>query len=219
MNWLVDAGIVMNGIDAGPQQDEVLASLDYAKPLQIDEELSRLIDVMRGIGAMSYLEVGARYGGSFEAILSSLPEGARGVALDFPGGHFGDAESPPILLAAINRLRAAGRYASTVFGPSGSEEVRRLAERRGPYDVVLIDADHAYEAVKRDFECYEAIAMKLVVLHDIVANESCTSHDGQPVEVPRFWNELKAEGRYRLTEIVTPGSNMGFGLVFTEETT
>jgi hypothetical protein len=81
----------------------------------------------------------------------------------------------------------------------------------GPYDAVLIDGDHAYEAVKRDFELYAPMA-RIVVLHDIAAPAHVASRTGCPVEVPRFWNEIK--GSYAHTEIVTADSLMGIGVIF-----
>src|SRR5258708_1465808 len=103
------------------------ASLAYAKPLQHDEELTALVDLLRAESVRNYLEIGTRYGGTFETVMRALPRGSRGTAIDFPGGAFGDKESVPILLAAIKRLRAAARDIDYIFGPSDYDEVRRRA--------------------------------------------------------------------------------------------
>lgn len=190
-----------------------LASLDYAKPLQVDAELAELTGLLVEIGVSSYLEIGARYGGSFEAILTALGPMARGVAVDFPGGNFGDEESAPILLAAIDRLRKRHARAGAIFGPSTAPEVVERVEALAPFDVVLIDADHSYEAVRRDFETYLPMARKAIVLHDIAAPKGTHSKTGKPVEVPRFWDDIGFAYSDR-QEIVAPGSNMGFGVVW-----
>ncbi len=56
-------------------------------------------------------------------------------------------------------------------------------------DLLFIDGDHGYEAVKRDYELYAPQAKHLVVLHDIIARR-----DGAltSIEVCRFWTELLA---------------------------
>lgn len=189
----------------------MLASLSYAKPLQIEEELKGLVQVLLENGVKSYLEIGSRYGGSFERIMTALPAGSRGLSVDFPGDVFGDNGSVPILLAALERLRAFGSDVDCIFGPSQAPEVIERVRRHAPFDAVMIDADHRYEAVKRDFEIY-ALMGRIVVLHDVAAPDWQTSKTGVPVEVPRFWHEIK--GLYRNLEIVAPDSNMGVGVLF-----
>lgn len=191
-----------------------VATLDYAKPLQVDRELEDLIAFLRLSNVRSYLEVGTRYGGTFERVmLESLPRGAKGIALDFPGGAFGDSESASILMAALARVRAAGRDVDCILGPSTAPEIVKRAAQHAPYDAILIDADHTYDAVKRDFELYAPMG-KIIVLHDIAAPDGHTSRLGLPVEVPKFWREIKDS--YRHIEFVAPGSVMGIGVLFRE---
>jgi len=198
----------------------MLATLDYAKSLQHSAELRGMIGALLRLGTRSYLEIGVRYGGTFEAVMMALPFDTKGVALDFPGGGFGDCESAPILLATLARLRAHGRCVDCILGPSSAPEVVARAAQAGPYDVVFIDADHAYDAVKRDFELYAPMARRAVILHDIAAPEGHTSKRGLPVEVPRFWREIRQ--RYVHREIVAGAEGdlgvMGIGILFLERT-
>jgi|SRR5581483_4569113 len=188
-----------------------IANESYAKPLQHPDELDRLIEVFQREGVRSYLEIGARYGGSFERIMQALPMGSRGVAVDFPGGPFGDDGSTAILLAALKRLKSIGRDVSAVFGPSSAAEVIKRVSEHAPYHAVVIDADHSYEAVKRDFLFYSPMA-RMVVLHDIAAPSEVQSHDGLSVDVPRLWQEIKR--KYRHEEIITEDSLMGIGILY-----
>lgn len=55
---------------------------------------------------------------------------------------------------------------------------------QGNYCLVIIDADHHYEAVKRDFELYHAMG-QIVMFHDIAGDRQCEG-------VAQFWQELKA---------------------------
>lgn len=191
----------------------VVATLDYAKPLQVEGELRSFVELLRSQNVRSYMEVGTRYGGTFETVMSALRLGAKGIALDFPGGAFGDSDSAAILMAALKRLTFHGCVVDSIFGPSGAPEVVARAALHAPYDAILIDADHAYDAVKRDFELYAPMG-KIIVLHDIAAPDGHTSRLGLPVEVPRFWREIK--GGYRHIEFVAPGSVMGIGVLFRE---
>lgn len=190
---------------------EQRASIEFAKPLQEDFELRGLIDLLVAENVRSYLEVGVRYGGTFEQVMMAMPRGAHGVAVDFPGGNFGDPESATIMLAAIERVRQSGSYVNYIFGPSSAPEVVARAEKHAPYDAAFIDADHSYEAVRRDFAIYAPMA-RMVILHDIAAPASVRSRNGLTVEVPRFWTEIK--GRYRHREITSAGTVMGLGVVW-----
>jgi predicted O-methyltransferase YrrM len=188
-----------------------VATLAYAKPLQHEDELESLIDLFQTAGVRSYLEIGARYGGSFERLMESLPKGSRGVAVDFPGGAFGDEESAPILCSALRRLKFKGYLVKSVFGPSQAPEVIDRVRRLAPFDAVLLDADHSYESIKRDFEVYAPMS-KLVIVHDVSAPESVRSKDGRPVEVPQFWQEIKTS--YPHWEISRNESLMGIGVLY-----
>lgn len=192
----------------------MLASLDYAKPIQDEDELDQLIHLFQEHRVTSYLEIGSRYGGSFERVMMALPKGSLGVAIDFPGGPFGDHKSAPILLAAIDRINKSGREAFYIFGPSAAPEVVKratlLAPTNAKYDAVLIDGDHSYGAVKNDFFLYGQMA-RFIAVHDIAATDAAQSRTGLPVEVPRFWNEVK--DRFPHQEFITRDSIMGIGVV------
>ena len=188
-----------------------IASETYAKPLQHPDELDGLIEIFQREGVKSYLEIGARYGGSFERIMTALPKGSRGVAVDFPGGPFGDENSPAILLAALRRLKAVGRDVSVIFGPSSAPEVEHRVKEKAPYDAIVIDADHSLEAVEEDFRLYLPMA-RILVLHDIAAPQGVRSRDGRTVDVPLLWQKIKQHFRYE--EIITEGSLMGIGVIY-----
>ena len=84
-----------------------------------------------------------------------------------------------------------------------------------PLDLLFIDGDHGYEAVKSDFTSYSPLVRPggLIVLHDIVRDFYArygkrTGFDTG--EVPTFWEEIKQ--LYRTTELIEDPRQDGFGI-------
>lgn len=182
--------------------------------LQDAAELDAFIALLKARDVRSYLEIGARYGGTFERVMRALPAGSIGVAVDFPGADFGDERSPEDLIAATRRLRADGYNVRCVFGPSGAPEVRVMTCLPGAarYDAILIDGDHSYGGVAADSMNYGRMG-RIVAFHDIAAPEGYANRHGCPVEVAKFWNGIKQNHAH--VEFISPGSVMGIGVVFT----
>lgn len=51
------------------------------------------------------------------------------------------------------------------------------------FDLVIIDANHSYEAVMRDYELYAPLASRAIMLHDIAGLRDCEG-------VANFWKEI-----------------------------
>jgi hypothetical protein len=177
---------------------------------QHPEELLDLLLLFKAEKVTRYLELGARDGDTFHAVMGSLPEGSTGVAVDLEDGAWGRKDSRPALERAVADLQARGYNASAVFGPTNTPATLNLVARRGPYDACLIDADHRYKAVRADWLAYGDLA-RIVVFHDIAGEGESDKHRGYPVEVPRLWQELRQEHRY--VEIVAPKSTFGLGVI------
>jgi hypothetical protein len=132
--------------------------------------------------------------------------------VDLPGAAWGVSSSARYLARAVDALKSDGRDAHMVLGSSHDEAVQESVRQLGPYDFALIDGDHRYEAVRKDFEDYRAMA-RYVAFHDITGTEQGTKVAGYriPVEVPRLWAELR-EG-FEHWEFVDDGSQMGIGVI------
>jgi hypothetical protein len=106
----------------------------------------------------SYLEVGVRHGGTFVITTEYLRRFnaiERAVGVDI-------AESPST--AEYARSNAHARFARL---NARSRRFRHLVRRGAPWDLVLIDADHREDAVRRDLEKVIGSA-RIIAFHDIV---------------------------------------------------
>lgn len=194
----------------------MLQTFSGRRPSQNEAELSGFLRLLQDRGVRSYLEVGARHGDTFHHLLSNLPVGSKGVAVDLPGGLWGTDKSRKHLEKAVRDLKARGYKASCLFGDSQTDATKRLIVGRGPYDAALLDGDHTYKGVSRDWQLYRNIA-PIIAFHDIVGTGQAEKVHGNPVEVPRLWAEIKDSG-LETVEFITPGSRMGIGCVLCSTT-
>ena len=175
---------------------------------QRPKELAAFIDLLVARGVRTYLEIGARYGQTFEAVGNALTSPSVLVAVDVPGSLWGREDSWPVLEAVAERLRAKGHAVYLINGdsqlPATADRVRAIQDT---FDAVLIDGDHRYQGVKSDWETYGPNA-SLVAFHDIKPRPTNVR-----IEVPRLWDVLVTQ--YHHIEIVDPDEpGMGIGCLF-----
>lgn len=174
-------------------------------------ELSGLIGLLASESVRIYGEIGAREGDTFHAVMSALPLGSKGVALDYPGGHWGHDGSRRRLERACDDLNAKGYATSCMFGNSTSSACVRQFAMRGPFDAIFIDGDHRLAGVTADWNNYRRLA-RIIAFHDIDGRTQ-SDKTGARVDVPILWDAIKTYG-LRTAEFLTPGSNMGIGVVW-----
>jgi len=86
-------------------------------------------------------------------------------------------------------------------GSSHGPEYLAWREGLGPIDLVMIDGDHTYDGVRRDFENNRRFPHRYLAFHDITGNNAQTEG------VARLWAELAGEK----TELVFPHHEAGVG--------
>jgi hypothetical protein len=154
--------------------------------LQNRDELLGLCEFIERAGVRSYLEIGIWTG----RLVSALHR-----IFDFD------------LVAACDHGWAARcgfeihvpAGARRFEGDSASEGYHRWRAALGHVDLTLIDADHRYHAVRRDFEINRAFPHRFLAFHDICGARRETAG------VRRLWLELDGEK----TEIVRPHVELG----------
>ena len=191
---------------------QAIECLEHFECQQNPGEIEQFIEIARG--KSSYLEIGSNFGGSLWRVGSMLAPGAQIVSLDLPEQRHKWVLPLHSLKFNCQRLADLGYKVQLVIGDSHVMLTQTMVRKYGPFEIGFIDGDHSYEGVKKDWEDYGPMC-KIVGFHDISGGtDGCV----------KFWNELKAEGKYRMLEfdaprhLVTTGDwlKLGIGVVFME---
>lgn len=181
-------------------------------PMQVRSELLEFADVVQQLRPRAFLEIGTRNGGTFFVLCRLADPSATVISLDLPGGDFGGGYTV-FQIPVLRRMKMPGQRLSLIRDDSHKEPARvrvTHALSQSPLDLLLIDGDHTYDGVRRDFEMYSSLVRPggVVAFHDIVE-----------VNVPdfgvsRFWAEVKSRHRHR--EIIeNPDQGWGgIGLIY-----
>lgn len=144
----------------------------------------------------SYLEIGCRWGGTFiitNEILKSINGGVKSYACD--------------LIGSSDIIKEYKKYTDFNYIQIDSSLLNRDIIDHD-VDLILIDGDHSYEGLSRDFEVSKQFNPKYIAFHDI-HSIAC---DG----VVKFWNEIK--DKYKHYEFIdqydsVDGNFLGIGLI------
>ena len=188
------------------RNNELMEMLEHYSCPQNPDELAWMLERIKG--ARSLLEVGSSFGGTLKRMAAVMTKGSRIVSVDLA------CDSTPSFLNPLDSLKDTcrkiglmGGNVELFIGNSHAPETVEAVRKYGPYDFGFIDGDHSYDGVKQDWEDYGPMC-KVVGFHDIAG----------PVEgCARFWNELKASGRYRTEECIDDDARkFGIGIVYRE---
>jgi predicted O-methyltransferase YrrM len=209
---LIERGFVVP-VDADEPVDTaaVAAASELYAAIQVRQEFAAALDVVKEVEPRTVLEVGTAFGGTLFGWAQVAHPDARLVSVDLPGGIGGGGYMPEHE-SHFRNFCGAGQQLSCVLGasqlPDTIERVRAALDGAA-VDMMLIDGDHSYEGVSRDFANYRSLAREggLILFHDIQPPPPKTE---QPMGVWRFWREIRED--YRHLEIVHDPTQFSAGI-------
>lgn len=156
----IEAAIRAAGCEQiGPYEDVLPRGAGWAIS-QSPKEAAAFLAKMHEMGVRSVLEIGTFRAGF--ARFMGVVMGWQVVTVDIQG-----PPAPPHDYEFVHL--ASGDY---------------TPDRR--FDLVFIDGDHSYEAVRADYERFAPYADKAVALHDVLGNHACEG-------VKRFFEEIRGD--------------------------
>jgi Methyltransferase domain len=174
------------------------------------KEIDWLIDLFKREKIKSFLEIGARYGGSLWKIATTMPKGSKVVCVDLPDGYGGRPDGQVNLEACINKLNELGYDAHLFLEDSTDEIVVNEVKLLAPFDACFIDANHIERFVRADWANYGPLC-RIVAFHDIGWKRD-RFYAGTRIDVPVVWNELKL--KYRHEEMILDKKDNGIGVLW-----
>lgn len=150
-----------------------------------------LITLSKHFPICSYLEIGTAWGGSFIVTVEYLRKLNKNfrvaIACDIKKYRF-----------SLNIYSKVNKYILYYIIDSQTPAFKQIAKHK--FDLVFIDGDHSYNAVKNDF--YSVKDVSLIGFHDILDPNAGVKY---------FWDEIKHSKR-NYFEFDQSG-NMGIGLL------
>ncbi len=171
-------------------------------------ELSPLISLLKKRKLNTVVEIGTAEGGTFYTWCKIAQPGATIISIDLPGGPF----SGGYILKDVKKLREYGKKKQKLYflrkdshkQATKNELIKILKGRK--IDFLMIDGDHGYAGVKRDWQSYSPLVKQngIIALHDILF------HPGMlRCKVDKLWNEIKKGYKYK--EFTDKKHDRGYG--------
>jgi hypothetical protein len=151
----------------------------YGKGLkfwQYPNQFSKYLKQISTYNIESYLEIGCRWGGTFiitSEFLKLINKNVKSFACD--------------IINISDILKEYNEYNNFTYIHDSSFNLSKNYINQN-VDLILIDGDHSYEGLKKDFDISMQFTPKYVAFHDIYS-QVCPG-------VVDFWNEIKSHHKH-----------------------
>jgi predicted O-methyltransferase YrrM len=186
LGWLRDEPADLDSLVAKAQ--------DVFPAVQNPNELRAFLEAAAERRPKTVVEIGTAAGGTFYCLSQIADPSALLVSIDFLGGNYGGGQTnlecklfatfgPPTQKFEFIRQRS--------FHHSTRENLRNLLGGR-EIDLLFIDGDHSYAAVRSDYEMYHPLVAEdgMIAFHDILEIPADAKDWQRGNEVSIFWKEL-----------------------------
>jgi predicted O-methyltransferase YrrM len=178
-------------------------------PAQVRSEIRALLELLEAKTPRNVLEIGTARGGTLFLLSRVAAIDASLASVDLPGGEFGggyDRIWVPLLKAMPSERQTLKLIRGDSHDLRTYDETRRWFGGE-PLDCLLIDGDHRFEGVRRDFLMYGPLVRPggVIAIHDIVPGR-----EDRVGGVPKFWDLVKRV--YETRELVDDWAQGGFGI-------
>lgn len=179
-------------------------------PISVTPSQGKLLQILAlAIGARSILEIGTLGGYSTIWLARALGPGGRLVTLEVDPHHAAVAEA---------NVAAAGlsEVVQIVLGPAATTLQRLLAEGKGGFDLVFIDADKAATPEYFAWTVQLSHVGSLIVVDNVVRDGTIAdtaSNESGATGMQRLLEDLRGDRRVTATAIQTVGSKGYDGFV------
>jgi predicted O-methyltransferase YrrM len=176
-------------------------------PIQDDWEAAELVRIVRKGNPKTVLEIGTARGGTLFLLCQSASDDATIISVDLPSGAGGGGYMK-WKNSIFHGFKKPQQTLHLVRANSHLTATRdHIASLCPSLDFIMIDGDHTYAGVKRDFELYAPLVSPggAVAFHDILPNPF-----NPEIEVDRFWQEVKNTGNF--CEIIRRPDQRQFGI-------
>jgi len=161
-------------------------------PLQVHSEITSLVKYVKRLQPKVLVEIGTANGGTLLSLVKVSPVDGTFISIDLPGGGFGGGYAffkIPLYKAFASGLQKMHLLRADSHAISTKQELMKILGKR-KIDFLLIDGDHTYEGVKKDFQLYSPLVKKggSVAFHDIVPHATQLN-----CKVDQFWKEISTK--------------------------
>jgi predicted O-methyltransferase YrrM len=165
--------------------------------IQVPEEITQLVELVKKLRPKNVLEIGSESGGTFYLWCQLAPIGGLKISVDLPSGASGSGRftEKEALAKRASQFKGWSANVRVVTGDSHEQRTRcEVADILSgeKVDFLFIDGDHSKEGVMLDWEDYKTFVRPggIVAFHDIKDTEY---HRRRSCFVADFWKELKGE--------------------------
>lgn len=126
--------------------------------VQEEHELEHVFNLMKECKCSSYLEIGSAEGNSLYVLTHAMEHGSKVLSVNIE-----DHTKP----ARQEIVKILAQHWPVHQKTGDSTDPKTIADVRGKFDCILIDAAHDYDSVLSDALNYGPLAQKYIFFHDI----------------------------------------------------